>query len=50
MSYISKDLDRNQVNNIFKNLTGDSFDVNEQKLPQYRNQFSTLMKNDETLM
>lgn len=46
MSYISKDLDRNQVNNIFKNLTGDSFDVNEQKLPQYKENYFRLYIDD----
>ena len=46
MSYISKDLDRNQVNNIFKNLTGDSFDVNEHKLPQYKENYFRLYIDD----
>lgn len=46
MNYIFKHLDRNQVNNIFKNLTGDSFDVNEQKIAQHKENYFRLYIDD----
>lgn len=46
MNYIFKNLDRNQVNNIFKNLTGDSFDVNEQKIDQHKENYFRLYIDD----
>lgn len=46
MSFISKELNRNQIINIFKNLTGDSFDVNEQKIPQYKDNYFRLYIDD----
>ena len=46
MNYSSKDLSRNQIINIFKNLTGDSFDVNEKKIPQYKENYFRLYIDD----
>lgn len=46
MNFISKELSRNQVINIFKSLTGDSFDVNEQKIPQYKENYFRLYIDD----
>lgn len=46
MNFISKELSRNQVVNIFKSLTGDSFDVNEQKIPQYKENYFRLYIDD----
>ena len=42
MNLICKELSRNQIINVFKHLTGDSFDVNEKKLPQYKENYFRL--------
>lgn len=45
MNIICKELNRNQIINVFKHLTGDSFDVNEKKLPQYKENYFRLYLN-----
>lgn len=46
MNLICKNLNRNQIINVFKHLTGDSFDVNEKKLPQYKENYFRLYIDD----
>ena len=46
MNLICKNLSRNQIINVFKHLTGDSFDVNEKKLPQYKENYFRLYIDD----
>lgn len=42
MNLICKKLSRNQIINIFKYFTGDSFDVNENKLPMHKENYFRL--------
>ena len=46
MNLICKNYSRNQIINIFKNLTGDSFDVNEKKIPYYKENYFRLYIDD----
>ena len=46
MNYIFTDLSRTQVTNVFKSLTGDSFDVNTQPIPQYKENYFRLYIDD----
>lgn len=46
MNLICKKFNRNQIINVFKYLTGDSFDVNENKLPQYKENYFRLYIDD----
>ena len=42
MNLICKKLNRNQIINVFKYFTGDSFDVNENKLPMHKENYFRL--------
>lgn len=46
MNLICKELSRNQIINVFKYFTGDSFNVNEKKLPQYKENYFRLYIDD----
>lgn len=46
MNLICKGLNRNQIINVFKHLTGDGFNVNEKKLPQYKENYFRLYIED----
>lgn len=46
MNLICKNYNRNQIINIFKSLTGDSFDVNEKKIPCYKENYFRLYIDD----